>query len=656
MNKPKILGKQALSILLVAVLMLTLVPSFATLVFAETDVTLTIIHINDRHGRMDAEPYISQMSKDIKANGGNVLILDAGDSLHGQTVTNLSKGESMVNIMNAVGYNAMAPGNHEFNFGVERLLELSEMMEFPLLAANVKTAEGDNVFQSYEIFAMNGITVGVFGLITPETLTKVDPRIVAGLIFDSPVDAATDMVKALKKENCDIIIALTHLGIDGATIPANRSEALAEINGIDVIIDGHSHTMLESGKTVGNTLIAQTGAFVSYIGVVEITVTGSVKAATASLIEIPKDDTTERAADENIIAQIKQEGEKVEPITAVVVGHTPFKLEGDRSFVRMQETNLANVITDSMLYTTEADIALYNGGGIRESIEAGDITMGQVLTTLPFSNILVTIELNGADVLKMLEHGVSKYPNLAGLFIQTAGISFTFDPDAEPGQRVVTAVMSDESPLDVDRIYTLATIEYLAAGGDGYDMLANGENLIYYGSDAEAFAAYLMTEPVIKAEPEGRVLVAESIMTRAMLVAKIYTLAGSPNYSDTVQFTDIAEHSHSGAIIWAAENGIVSGVGGGRFAPDKAITLEQMVTILYRYFEWSGVDVSVGEDITILSYEDAIDISEYAIAAMQWASSAGLLSDSPSGNLNPKGNATRAEFAAMLERYSVSAR
>jgi len=485
--------------------------------FAPLNANLSIIHINDRHGRPDAEAYISGMAKALKENDGNVLIFDGGDSLHGLTAANLSKGESMVNIMNAVGYSAMVPGNHDFNFGVPRLTELSDMMNFPLLAANVKAANGENLFQSYKIFPMKGMTVGVFGLITPETLIKVDPRIVSGLVVESPVSAAERMVEALKKEKCDIIVALTHLGIEKSTIPENRSEALAVIEGIDVIIDGHSHTELKNGEIAGNTLIAQAGYYGMNIGVVEISVKDGIAEKSASLIKVPKPaEETELAADDEIAEVIKKEDEKLKPITAEVVGYTPYKLEGVRDFVRKEETNLANVITDSMRYATGADIALLNGGGITSSISAGDITMGQVLTTLPFSNMLVTIELKGADVLKALEHGVSQYPNLAGQFSQVAGISFTFDPDALPGSRVVSVSMADGSRFDEDETYTLATIDFLAAGGSGYTMLANGKNLIYYGCDAEVFADYLMTSPVINEEPEYRVRTVQIFSTIGM--------------------------------------------------------------------------------------------------------------------------------------------
>jgi len=199
----------------------------------------------------------------------------------------------------------MAPRNHEFNFGVDRLQELNGMMNFPLLAANVKTSDGKNLFQSYEIFSMKEIKVGVFGLITPETKTKVDSRIVAGLTFESPVDTAVNMVKELKKEKCDIIIAVTHLGVDEATILANKSEALAFVEGLDVVIDGHSHTVFKNGKTTENTLIVQAGEYGENIGVVNIDIENGTVSKTTSLVKIPtSNEGTQLPSDEGIVAAI----------------------------------------------------------------------------------------------------------------------------------------------------------------------------------------------------------------------------------------------------------------------------------------------------------------------------------------------------------------
>lgn len=410
----------------------------------------------------------------------------------------------MAGIMNAVGYDAMTAGNHDFNFGTERMLELSAIMDFPLLAANVKDADGENLFESHVIFDMPGVKVGVFGITTPETLTKTDPRITEGLEFADPAETASEMVAELTSAGCDIIVALVHLGEDGATIPEYRSDAIAAVPGIDIIIDGHSHTLLENGRISGDVLIAQTGAFGGHIGVVEVTASGERRAATIPVFDDEDETDNEIMPDPAIVERIAEEEAKIEPITSEVLGSTAFLLNGEREYIRAGETNLSNLVTDSMLWATGADAAFLGGGNIRASIDAGDITKGDVLNVLPFSNLLVTIELRGADLLEVLEHGVSLYPELSGRFIQISGIRFTFDPDADPGQRVVTAVMSDGKAIDRDAVYTVATSDFIAAGGDGYN-LESGRNLVYYGDDAEALANYIKTGPAINAEADGRV-------------------------------------------------------------------------------------------------------------------------------------------------------
>lgn len=520
-------------------------------VFA-ADASLTILHVNDRHGRMEAEPYVSQMAKDIAAGGGSVLILDAGDTLHGQTPTNLTKGEVMVSLMNTVGYGAMVPGNHDFNFGVDRLKELSKTMKFPLLSANVKTADGDNLFEPYKVFDFNGVKVGVFGISSPETVSKSDPRIVAGLTFEDPAQAAEKMVIALKAEGCDVIIALTHLGVDAASAAKDRSDALNKVDGIDIIVDGHSHTLLETGKTAGNadkTVTAQTGSFAENIGVIEVVVSDDGITKTAKTVAVPKadDEKPAIAADAAIVSQIEAEKAKIEPITGVVVGNSPVLLQGEREFVRTVETNLANVVSDSMKYATNADIAFLTGGNIRASIEAGDITMGQALTTLPFSNLLATVDLSGADVLKVLEHGVAKYPEASGDHIQVSGIKFEYDPNAEPGSRVTSVLMADGSAFDEKGTYTVCTIDFIIAGGDGYEMMKNGKNMTYYGGDVEAFAAYLGTKPAISAEPEGRVTPIESAASApaeaaepAPVPAPVPAAVPSPVQSVTVESAPVS--------------------------------------------------------------------------------------------------------------------
>lgn len=491
------------AIILALLLAVSILPISAFAAFGTSK--LTVIHVNDRHGRTSADPYLANMVKDLNEKGENVLLLDAGDSLHGQTVTNLSKGRAMVGIMNTVGYSAMTPGNHDFNFGVPQLLELSKEMNFPLLAANVKDADGKNLFEPYKVFKMNKMTVGVFGIATPETITKSDPRIVAGLTFEDPAVAAAEMVEELKSKKCDVIIALAHLGEDKATSAKNRSCALTKVSGIDVVIDGHSHKQLKYGNMENGVLVAQTGEFGKNIGVVEIVVKNGEIEKSAKTVAVPEKFGS--LADKTVVKAIRKEEAKIASVTSAVVGSTPVELLGTRELVRTRETNLSNVITDSMLWATKADIAFLTGGNIRASIDAGDVTMGEILTTLPFSNLLVTVDLTGAEVLKMLEHGVSQYPAESAILIHVAGISFTFDPGASAGKRIKTVTMPDGKALDVNKTYKVATIDFLAAGGDGYTMLANGRNLVYYGGDADALADYIATKPSISSAAEGRISV-----------------------------------------------------------------------------------------------------------------------------------------------------
>jgi 5'-nucleotidase len=491
---------KSLFITTVVILLLVFLP-LLTAGANEDEVTLTIIHVNDQHGRMGANPYVSEIAKNTN---GNVLILDAGDTLHGQTAAILTQGEAMAEIMNAVGYSAMALGNHDFNYGLERLLEFNALgiLNFPILSANIKNLDGTPLFQQYVVFPMDVIKVGVFGITTPETVFSTDPRFTEGLFFDDPKTIATEMVEILKADGCDIIIALTHIGIDEKSESINRADMLADVHGIDIIIDGHSHTVLDNGLMIGDTLIAQAGQHGWYIGIVEITITNGTVNKTARLIEVNDD----LVADENIVKLIEFWDNEINNLTSKIVGHTPVFLDGERQSVRTGETNLSNLITDSMRWATGAEIALLNGGAIRDSIPAGDITLRHLLDVLPFSNILVTVDITGLQLLSALEHGLSEYPEQAGQFIHVSGINVTFDPSAKVGNRVKSATLENGSKIDPNKTYTVATIEFLAYGGDGFDLMPSDGMLVYFGSDEEAFTAYLQTNPNIQSKPNGRVI------------------------------------------------------------------------------------------------------------------------------------------------------
>lgn len=494
----------SLALLLVSMLFAGSVSAFA----AEESTKLYIVHTNDVHSRVEVEAYASQLVKNKRLADENVLLLSAGDVLHGQPIATLSRGKSIVEIMNAAGYDAMVPGNHDFNYGTERLFQLEDQMDFPLLAANIKDyTTGGHAFRPYTIKEFGDMKVGIFGIATPETKTKTNPGNVKFLNFTSPEFAARQTVGKLQSLGCDVIIAITHLGDDKMTIPEERSDAVAQVPGIDVIIDGHSHTILENGRMSGSTLIAQTGCHGEKIGMVELDITNKkVTKKTATLITYPIEGNPKALApDPEVSALIAKINKANEKITSEIVGKTPVELNGEREVVRKAQTNLGDIITDAMLKETGAQIAFHNGGSIRATIKAGDITKGDVLTVLPFSNYIVVKQVTGDQLIKALEHSVSSYPELSGGFLHVGGFKFTFDPTAKVGSRVVSVTLNDGSAIERGKSYSLATNDYLVDGGDGFEMLNTSSSEIIYSALDEALIKYIQSNPVIKATDDGRV-------------------------------------------------------------------------------------------------------------------------------------------------------
>ncbi|MDI3547110.1 MAG: 5-nucleotidase / UDP-sugar diphosphatase [Halanaerobiales bacterium] len=493
---------------LMLVMVLVLVSSLA---MAEK-VEITILHTNDTHSRVEEGKYagmgfakLSTLVKEERAKNPNLLLLDAGDTFHGQTIANLVEGESIVKIMNAIGYDAMATGNHDFNFGKERLLELNEMTDFPILAANIKYEDDSPFLDAYVIKEVGGVKVAIFGLATPETTYKTHPKNVKSLVFESPVKAAKVMVDQLK-DKADVIIALTHLGLSEGSEYTSAMVA-KEVPGIDLIVDGHSHHALKEGKRVGDTLIVMAGEYDKNLGVVNLTVEdGKVIAKKARLIT--KEDTANTEKDTEILKVIDQIKAEIEKITSVVVGKTAVHLDGERENVRTGETNLGNLITDAMLDTVDADVAITNGGGIRASIGKGEVTKGEVITVLPFGNFVVVKELKGSVILDAIEHGISAYPAKEGQFPQVGGMSFIFAPSRPAGERVVKLEIGGE-PVDYDKTYRVATNDFMAAGGDGYTMFKDAATVQEAGGLEEVVMNYIKEHGTVAPKVEGRIIAVE---------------------------------------------------------------------------------------------------------------------------------------------------
>ena len=343
------------------------------------------------------------------------------------------------------------------------------------------------------------MTVGIIGLTTPDTPFVTHPKNVVGLTLTDPIERAKSLASYLRPQ-VDVIIALTHLGID-----ADR-ELAAAVPEIDIIIGGHSHTQLEEPVVVGNTYIVQTGEHAKNLGYLKLTLEdGNVVDVLGKLVPVTAEVADHPAATE-VVAKW---GTELEEKLGQEVGATTVLLDGERANVRTKETNLGDLITDIMRDTVGADLAVNNGGGIRASINAGPITIGDIYTVLPFDNTLVKVEMLGRDLLAALEHSVRLYPEQNGGFLQVSGLEFMFDPSREPGARVTDVIIGGNA-LEPDKTYTVATNDFVAAGGDGYTMFQSATVLVETGEMLrDAVASYVVEEGTIAPQVEGRIAAIE---------------------------------------------------------------------------------------------------------------------------------------------------
>jgi len=502
-------NKRIIGMVMSFVLVLGLMIIPATVSFADGHQTLTIVHVNDVHGRLSEDSYNGELGypkmktfvDGLREEDPNLLLLHAGDSFHGTNAANLLEGEIVVDVMNELQFDAMVPGNHDFNFGYDRLMELKEMADFDVLGANIVKEDGTSDFDPYMVYEMeNGLKVGVFGLGTVETKVKSHPSNTEGIEFSDIVETGNEMVAELEELDVDFIIALVHLGKDDFS--TETSYKLADnVEGIDLIVDGHSHHV--TGEERNNSYIVQAGYYFKNVGVVQVEMMDGVPALES--VVYAYDELKDLAVDENVNLMIAEAEEVTIPLESEIVGSTLVELDGVKENVRGGETNLGNLITDAMRAETGADVALTNGGGIRASIDAGEITLGEVLTSFPFANSLVMIELTGAEIKAALEHGVQAYPAVEGFFPHVSGMSFVIDPNKEVGSRVTELMIGDE-PVDMEAAYTLVTNDFLHIGGDGYEMFKGKEALSYAGLLSEVLEGYLRANPEVSPEVEGRIV------------------------------------------------------------------------------------------------------------------------------------------------------
>lgn len=507
---------------------------------------LAIIHTNDTHGHDVAVEAtdevkgnfsmaaVSALKAEWEKKGYEVLLVDAGDATQGMPLVDTTSGAPAMAFMNACGYDAMAVGNHEFDWGTDALAANEAAATFPLLSASViEKSTSKPRFTTNKVFELSdGTKVGFFGLTTPTTITTTSPKNVVDFSFlsgEELVACAQGQVDELRSQGCEIVVCLGHLGNDDIH-EASSKYVLENVTGIDLFIDGHDHQ--EVNEEVNGVLLVETGCYLHNIGVVAIdegVYTGELVAA-----------GTFEGIDGSVQAIIDDEDARVSAEMNVVLGSTPFFLDGNRApGVRTQETNLGDFCADAFRWTAstelgyEVDAAIMNGGGIRASIEAGDITLGTIKTVQPFGNDLGVIKVTGAQLLEALEAGCQGVgtDKPLGAFPQVSGINYTIDatvpyeegptyPDstyaspAAPGSRVTIHDVGGRA-FDEGETYTLAASNFLCLGGDTYYAFrtaAEAEQPQTFGFDYEALVSYLVEGcdhevPAQYETPQGRITI-----------------------------------------------------------------------------------------------------------------------------------------------------
>ena len=462
------------------------------------DNDIVILYTNDVHCGVDDNlgyAGLATVKNALEAQGKHVVLVDNGDAVQGDTIGTLSNGEYIIDIMNEIGYDVATPGNHEFDYGMDQFFALTEQANFPYVSANFVDNDGNTVLDPYVIKDVAGVKIAFVGISTPKTITTSTPKYFqddnGNYIYAFQQDetgeklyaAVQSAVDAARAEGAQFVIALAHLGIEEDCSPWTSSEVIVNTTGIDAVLDGHSHSLIEcekvKNKDGAEVLLSSTETKLAYIGCLTIKDDGSM--------------STTLISDNGMKDFIGGIQEEFEELVNTVVASTDVDLiikdpaSGER-IVRVSETNLGDLCADAYRAMSGADVAIVNGGGVRADIPAGDITYGQIIAVHPFGNEMCVVECTGQEILDALELGCSKLPAESGGFLHVSGMTYTVDLNVEStvkldengmfvsveGDRRVKDVTIGGEPLDPDKTYTLASHNYkLKNCGDGYSMFAD---------------------------------------------------------------------------------------------------------------------------------------------------------------------------------------
>ncbi len=505
--------------------------------------TLTILHTNDFHSRIEPiNKYDSTCSAEDDAEGkcfggsarlatairgqqaetNNWILVDGGDQFQGSLFYTYYKGKAAAEMMNRLGYDAMTVGNHEFDDGPEVLRGFMDAVDFPVLMANAEVSaepQLEDVIRPSIVIERGGEKIGLIGLTPADTAELASPG--PNVTFSDPVEAVKREVGTLSADGVKRIIVLSHSGY-------LQDQALAaSVDGIDVIVGGHSHTLLANdidgaagpyptwvpSPDGTPTAIVQAGAYGRYLGRLDVTFDDEGMLTDAKGGPVLMDASV--AEDPALKARIVDLARPLEEVRRKVVAETTAPIDGSRESCRAAECEMGNLVADAQLDRVKnqgIQISIVNGGGLRASIDAGPVTMGEVLGVLPFQNTLSTFRLKGSDVLAALENGVSQVDEGAGRFPQVAGLRYSFDPLAPAGSRITTVEVAQDggfAPIDPEKLYGVVANNYVRGGGDGYVVFAEKAQDAYdYGPDlADVVAEYLAAHGPYAPQVDGRITV-----------------------------------------------------------------------------------------------------------------------------------------------------
>ncbi len=477
---------------------------------------VAILYMNDVHcGIEDGVGYsgVAAYEKAYQKLGYDTLIVDNGDAVQGGVVGTLSKGEAIIDIMNALGVDVAIPGNHEFDYGMEQFKALTERANYPYISCNFRTADGECVLAPYEILEAGGYKIGFVGATTPHTFTSSTPTyfqddegnyIYSFCEGNSGADliaAVQETVDAVRAQGVDYVILLSHLGINADEDPLSYTSSFVIENttGIDVVLDGHSHSVIPKEVVLNadgeEVLLTQTGTKLQNIGVLTLSADGTLDVGLHNET-VFKDDDMQAFIEEINEANDALLNQVVATTQVTLTTTDPVATNSDGSplrIVRSQETNLGDLCADAYRTLLNADIGFVNGGGIRANIEEGDITYSEIISVHPFGNMACKVAVSGQAILDALEMGASNLPAENGGFIQVSGLTYEIDVNVPSsvvidehgsfvrvdGERRVKNVLVGDVPIDPEKMYTLASHNYwLKSGGDGMSMFVGSELLL----------------------------------------------------------------------------------------------------------------------------------------------------------------------------------